>query len=179
MKKGFCALGLMIIFCFVSGCSSTPPTTYFPQEETTYCQQEPDSAICIGLFKKTVDTTFQNYEYMDDLENYGVPEKWAPLREKNGKLVGDCEDCVITLTNALVKAGLPADNITLYLALPENSAAGHIIMGYGKYYVDCSSRTILSTETKHQLLSKRTITDTNWSAVRAKKKMSTTNVYRF
>lgn len=152
--------GVIAVLVMMCGACSHQPTTYVPNGEQEYCREHPDSAICIGLFKETAAKVLQKFHYVHDEALYGQAEHWSDLQLMQDQLLGDCEDCAITLANELVQAGLPAEQIALYLAV-RKWQPDHIMIRYGRYFVDCGAKTI-SREARYKLVSRRAITSDVW-----------------
>lgn len=153
------AIAVLLLVVLMAGCSHRK-TTYVPAGEKEYCQKFPESAICIGLFKEAAAKVLEKFQYVEDIELYGHAEHWAHLKAENNQLWGDCEDCAITIANELVAVGLSADHISLYLAM-RHWEPDHIIVRYGRYFVDCSAKKI-SRDSNYSLVSRRLITSSEW-----------------
>lgn len=156
-RLGWGVIAVMVLLC--CGCSHQQ-TTYVPSGEEEYCREHPDSAICIGLFKQTATKVLEKFRYVNDEELYGKAERWSDLQLTQDQLLGDCEDCAITLANELVQAGLPAEQIVLYLAV-RKWQPNHIMIRYGRYFVDCGAKTI-TRDVRYKLVSRRVITSDVW-----------------
>lgn len=152
-------LSMLLVF---AGCSSTPRSTLVPGGEREYCRENPSAALCMGILQEATIELFDNYRYVTDQELYGKVEHWAPLVEKDGVLYGDCEDCIITLVDRMVENGLPAEQMTLYIA-EDTVDQSHMVMRYGSYYIDCTEKLIAYGSANFTFLSSRKLTDARWS----------------
>ena len=78
-------------------------------------------ALSVEIFERISRRIIDRFAYVTDKEAYGKPEHWSPLREINGRLVGDCEDFCISIAEACDEAGVPAKDMTLHLVAIERS----------------------------------------------------------
>lgn len=79
---------------------------------------------------REVNRFFNQFQYREDIDQYGVKDYWATPQEFLGSQQGDCEDFVIAKYFALRKLGV-ADSrlyLTYVKALKQNVA--HMVLSY-------------------------------------------------
>lgn len=79
---------------------------------------------------KEVNRFFNQFQYREDQDQYGVKDYWATPQEFLGTQQGDCEDFVIAKYFALRKLGVPDSRLylTYVKALKQNVA--HMVLSY-------------------------------------------------
>ena len=77
-----------------------------------------------------VNRFFNQFEYREDIDQWGTQDYWATPQEFLGTQKGDCEDFVIAKYFALRKLGVPDDRLylTYVKALKQNIA--HMVLSY-------------------------------------------------
>lgn len=77
-----------------------------------------------------VNRFFNQFEYVEDIAQWGENDYWATPQEFLGTQKGDCEDFVIAKYFALRKLGVPDDRLylTYVKALKQNIA--HMVLSY-------------------------------------------------
>ena len=77
-----------------------------------------------------VNRFFNQFEYRDDMAQWGVKDYWATPEEFIGSQQGDCEDFVIAKYFSLRKLGVPDERLylTYVKALKQNVA--HMVLSY-------------------------------------------------
>ena len=77
-----------------------------------------------------VNRFFNQFEYREDIDQWGTQDYWATPQEFLGTQKGDCEDFVIAKYFALRKLGVPDDRLylTYVKALKRNIA--HMVLSY-------------------------------------------------
>jgi predicted transglutaminase-like cysteine proteinase len=91
-------------------------------------EQLKDKAVDIQL--KEVNRFFNQFQYREDKDQYGVKDYWATPQEFLGTQQGDCEDFVIAKYFALRQLGVPDSRLylTYVKALKQNVA--HMVLSY-------------------------------------------------
>jgi predicted transglutaminase-like cysteine proteinase len=79
---------------------------------------------------KEVNRFFNQFQYREDIDQWGEKDYWATPLEFIGTQQGDCEDFVIAKYFALRKLGVPDDRLylTYVKALKQNVA--HMVLSY-------------------------------------------------
>ena len=105
-----------------------------------------------------VNRFFNQFEYREDILQWGVTDYWATPSEFLGTQKGDCEDFVIAKYFALRKLGVPNERLylTYVKALKQNVA--HMVLSYFPtpssipYILDNYDRNIVSADQRKDLL---------------------------
>lgn len=79
-----------------------------------------------------VNRFFNQFQYREDIDHWGVKDYWATPQEFIGTQQGDCEDFVVAKYFALRKLGVPDNRLylTYVKALEQNIA--HMVLSYFK-----------------------------------------------
>jgi predicted transglutaminase-like cysteine proteinase len=84
--------------------------------------------------------------YRSDTAVYGQFDYWATPQEILAKGAGDCEDFAILKMTSLIKAGVPANSLSLVVLLDNDHGAFHAVLALsttaGSYILDNNLRTV-------------------------------------
>lgn len=159
--KGSLIVLVLISLVNVLGCATSK--TYTPTGEAPFCAQNKGAAVCEALFRSIAADVAKSFVYKTDEDLYGVAERWTFPKKVNGKLYGDCEDCVIEIAERLYAAGFGLSDITLYLASKTSPPKPtHIVIEYGGMFADCDSIAVYAIS-PYDLMDRRRLDQAEWS----------------
>lgn len=120
-------------------------------------------ASSVAIFERVARRVIARFAYLADSKAYGETDLWRPCREVNDRLVGDCEDFCITIAEECDRAGVPAEDLTLYLVAVERSP-DHVVIGCGEWIADCNEGGLLTKTGRHYFrwVSERVLSSPEW-----------------
>ena len=77
-----------------------------------------------------VNRFFNQFQYREDIEHWGVKDYWATPEEFLGTQQGDCEDFVISKYFTLRELGVPDDRLYLTYVKELNRNIAHMVLSY-------------------------------------------------
>ena len=95
--------------------------------------------LLASLQNKSVDTKlkevnrfFNQFQYKEDIDQWGVNDYWATPQEFIGTQQGDCEDFVVAKYFSLRKLGVPDNRLYLTYVKALNQNIAHMVLSYFK-----------------------------------------------
>lgn len=81
---------------------------------------------------KEVNRFFNQFQYKEDIDHWGVKDYWATPQEFIGTQQGDCEDFVVAKYFSLRKLGVPDNRLYLTYVKALNQNVAHMVLSYFK-----------------------------------------------
>lgn len=146
MRSNWPILIIIALLLVQSGQSATPLVTQEMLKELknsyspdAYRRGQALNKLLETLKNKPINTQltevnrfFNQFQYREDIDHWGVKDYWATPQEFIGTQQGDCEDFVVAKYFALRKLGVPDNRLylTYVKALEQNIA--HMVLSYFK-----------------------------------------------
>ncbi len=84
----------------------------------------------VDIQLKEINRFFNQFQYKEDIDHWGVKDYWATPQEFIGTQKGDCEDFVIAKYFSLRKLGVPDNRLYLTYVKALNQNVAHMVLSY-------------------------------------------------